>query len=176
MQVLSRQRGVSLIEVLMAVLIFSVSLIGMAGLLMMATRSNQAAYLRTQVAFLAGNMADRMRANPAAVWDGSYNQTIPFSGTQNCQTASCTPDQLATADFAAWNSQLAAFLPGGTTATISCDKSLVGYTPSSNQVSMRPPYGGTCNMTITWYERQTGDESNTTATPTQQTFAWTFQP
>jgi type IV pilus assembly protein PilV len=176
MQVLSRQRGVSLIEVLVAVLIFSVSLIGMAGLMMMATRSNQAAYLRTQVAFLASNMADRMRANPSAVWDGSYNQSVPYTGTQNCQTARCTPDQLATSDFAQWNSQLAAFLPPGANATISCDKSQIGYTPSSNQLSMRPPYGGTCNMSITWYERQTGDASNATATPSPQTFAWTFQP
>ncbi|WP_266181156.1 type IV pilus modification protein PilV [Dyella humicola] len=175
MQVLSRQRGVSLIEVLMAVLIFSVSLIGMAGLLMMATRSNQAAYLRTQVAFLAGNMADRMRANPAAVWDGSYNQSVPFTGTQDCQTARCTPDQLATADFAEWGSQLAAFLPSPT-AQITCDNSKIGFTPSSTQVSMRPPYGGTCNMKISWYERQTGDESINTANQFQQTFAWTFQP
>ncbi len=106
----------------------------------------------------------------------SYNQTIPFSGTQDCQTASCTPDQVATADLAQWNSQLAAFLPGGTTASIACNKAGITYTPTANQVSMRPPYGGTCNMTINWYERQTGDESNTTAAPTQQTFAWTFQP
>ncbi|MFC4528358.1 type IV pilus modification protein PilV [Dyella halodurans] len=175
MQVLSRQRGVSLIEVLMAVLIFSVSLIGMAGLLMMATRSNQAAYLRTQVAFLAGNMADRMRANPAAVWDGSYNQTIPFSGTQNCQTASCTPDQLATADLAAWNSQLAAFLPKPG-ATIACSQTGITYTPSANQVSMRPPYGGNCTMTITWSERQTGDTVGTDSSAITQQFVWEFQP
>ncbi len=48
MQLESRQRGVSLIEVLMAVLIFSIGLIGLAGLMVISTRSNHSAYLRTQ--------------------------------------------------------------------------------------------------------------------------------
>src|SRR6185312_8271860 len=75
MQVLSRQRGVSLIEVMMAVLIFSIGLIGLATLMVMATRSNHAAYLRTQVVFLANSMAGRMSANPVGVWKGDYNST-----------------------------------------------------------------------------------------------------
>ncbi len=58
------QRGVSMIEVLVAVLIFTVGLIGLGGLLITATKSNASAYVRTQVTFLANNMADRMRANP----------------------------------------------------------------------------------------------------------------
>lgn len=176
MQVLSRQRGVSLIEVLVAVLIFSVSLIGMAGLMMMATRSNQAAYLRTQVAFLANGMADRMRANPSAVWDGSYNQTAPITSTQNCTTANCTPDQLATYDLVQWGNQLTTFLPAPASASITCNNAQAGFTPSGNQISMNPPYGGNCVMTISWSERQTGDASNATAVTPTQTFSWNFQP
>lgn len=128
----SRQRGVSLIEVLVAVMIFSIGLVGLAGLLIMATRSNQAAYLRTQVTFLAHNMADRMSANPMAVWDGSYNSTgypVATTVTTKCDNSSpCTPDNLATHDMQMWSSQLAAFLPNAT-AKIKCDNSAAGFAP-----------------------------------------------
>lgn len=178
MQVLSRQRGISLIEVLMAVLIFSISLIGMAGLMMMATRSNQAAYLRTQVAFIAQNMADRMHANPVAVWKGDYNVSFPSTVTQTCNTTtSCNVDQLANHDIGVWNSQLSTFLPPPSTgplASIVCNQASVGFTPSADQMAMNPPYGGNCVMTINWTERGTGDTTHSVATP--QSFTWNFQP
>lgn len=173
----SRQRGVSLIEVLVAVMIFSIGLVGLAGLLIMATRSNQAAYLRTQVVFLAHNMADRMSANPSAVWDGSYNSTgypVATAVTTNCDSAApCTPDDLATHDMQMWSSQLAAFLPSAK-ASINCSSAGAGFTPSTAQYSMRPPYGGTCTMQISWTERADGDTKHSSAM--QQTFAWEFQP
>lgn len=173
----SPQRGVSLIEVLVAVMIFSIGLVGLAGLLIMATHSNQAAYLRTQVVYLAHNMADRMSANPAAVWDGSYNSTsypTATSAPTTCTaTAPCTPDALATYDQQMWSSQLASFLPGAS-ATITCDISNAGFTPNSSQYGMRPPYGGNCAMTIQWQERGAGDQAHRTAAP--QTFTWEFQP
>lgn len=173
----TRQRGVSLIEVLVAVMIFTIGLVGLAGLLIMATRSNQAAYLRTQAVYLAHNMADRMSANPVAVWDGSYNSDnypTATSVTTKCDlTSSCAPDDLATHDMQMWSTQLTTFLPSAT-AKIECANGSAGFTPSSAQYGMRPPYGGNCIMTITWAERGTGDSSNITATPT--TFTWEFQP
>lgn len=173
----SPQRGISLIEVLVAVMIFSIGLVGLAGLLIMATRSNQAAYLRTQVVYLAHNMADRMSANPTAVWDGSYNSTsypTATSAPTTCTVAApCTPDALATYDQQMWSSQLASFLPGAT-ASINCSATNAGFAPSAAQYGMRPPYGGTCTMTIQWQERGAGDQTHSATAP--QTFAWEFQP
>lgn len=173
----SPQRGVSLIEVLVAVMIFSIGLVGLAGLLIMATHSNQAAYLRTQVVYLAHNMADRMSANPAAVWDGSYNSNsypTATSVTTTCTVAaSCTPDSLAAHDQQMWSTQLATFLPSAK-ASIQCDNGSAGFTPSSSQYGMRPPYGGNCIMKIIWSERRAGDQAHRTAAP--QTFTWEFQP
>lgn len=173
----SPQRGVSLIEVLVAVMIFSIGLVGLAGLLIMATHSNQAAYLRTQVVYLAHNMADRMSANPAAVWDGSYNSSsypVAASATATCTaTAPCTPDALATYDKQMWSTQLTTFLPSAK-ASINCDNGSAGFTPSSSQYGMRPPYGGNCIMKILWSERGAGDASHRSAA--QQTFTWEFQP
>jgi len=175
MQVLSRQRGISLIEVLMAVLIFSVGLIGLAGLMVMAARSNHAAYLRTQVTFLASNMADRMRANPMGLWNGAYDAVgYPTSTSQTCSKASpCTAAQVAVRDQYEWSQLLKTLLPAAS-ATIKCTgKAGLGYDPTA-QMGMRPPYGGNCAMTISWTERKVVATSGND-TPTQS-FAWEFQP
>lgn len=173
MRKFSRQRGVSLIEVMMALLIFSIGMIGAAGLLVMSTRSNQAAYLRTQVTYLAKSMADRMRANPQGVWSNSYDATYPNTTTQDCSTSGCTATQLANHDQGAWSSQLQTFLPTPT-ATIKCDAGNAGYAPTSTQISMVPPYGGNCHMKIQWSEQGEGDSNNRNAAV--QTFEWDFQP
>lgn len=176
MQARSRQRGISLIEVLMAVLIFSVGLIGLAGLMVMAARSNHATYLRTQVVFLASNMADRMRANPMGLWNGAYdNANYPTSTSQTCsQTSPCTPAQVAKRDQYEWSQLLKTLLPEASSATIKCTgKAGLGYDPTS-QMGMRPPYGGNCAMTISWTERRVV-ASGTSDTP-KQSFAWEFQP
>lgn len=175
MRTLARQRGVSLIEVLMAVLIFSVGLIGLAGLLVMASRSNQAAYLRTQVTFLAGNMADRMRANPVGLWNGAYDGDAKADAkAKACGAgAACTPAEVAARDRSAWATMLATALPDAK-ASIKCDSGSAGFKPSADQINMRPPYGGSCSMTVSWSERGAGNKKNSDATP--QTFAWVFQP
>lgn len=199
MQVSSRQRGVSLIEVMMAVLVFSVGLIGMAGVLVMATRSNQAAYVRTQVTFLANSMADRMRANTVGVWAGKYDSTnyAGITGITTCNDASpCDPGQVAKRDQQIWVAQLKTFLPTPQ-ATISCDKSKLSFSPapwapgvpasgstaavaaSPGQVGMRPPYGGICTMTISWSERDASNQARNNQTysgSSTQSFTWEFQP
>lgn len=175
-----RQRGVSLIEVLVAVLVFSLGLIGLASLLVVANQSNQSAYLRTQVGFLASSMADRMRANPIGVWDANYDATdYPEAGTlPNCSgSTGCSPADVAKRDRLMWSMALRSFLPHAQ-ATIACDKSGLSYTPSAQQVLQRPPYGGSCTMRITWNERGVvangANTSQRKATP--QTFDWVFNP
>jgi len=165
-------RGLSLIEVLMAVLIFSVGLIGLSGLLITSLRSNQSGYQRTQVEFLAMSMADRMRANPLAVWSGAYNATgYPLTGTQACTTASaCTPAKLALRDQYLWSSQLTTFLPNPT-ASIACTN---GVTPNAAQLLVRAPYAGNCVMRINWNERNAGDSGHQDVTT--RTYVWNFQP
>lgn len=169
----SQQRGITLIEILIAVLVFSLGLIGVAGLLVMATGANHGGYLRTQVTYLAQNMADRMSANPIGVWDDKYNSdSYPLSVSQDCSTG-CSPAQLAVHDQEMWSSQLETFLPNAK-ASIQCTAAKAGFLPQGAQLGMRPPYGGTCHMTIEWTERGSGAESDRESAP--QTFAWEFQP
>lgn len=172
-------RGVSLIEVLMAVLIFSVGLIGLAGLLIVSTRSNQSAFVRTQVTFLASSMADRMRANPYGLWKDDYSATYPYTtGTlPKCDTkAPCNPDDIALRDKLLWTAQLQAFLPGLGPSSIACTKAGdLAYDPTA-AIGLRPPYGGICTMTITWAERGFGTTDDNTDDGKLQSFTWVFEP
>ncbi|MEP6906718.1 MAG: type IV pilus modification protein PilV [Pseudoxanthomonas sp.] len=176
MRNLPHERGASLIEVMMSVLVFSVGLIGLAGLMVVATRSNHAAYLRTQVTFLASNMANRMSANPVGVWDGSYNSSAyPVTDSSaDCETGTgCNPVALALHDQVLWSRQLKTFLPNPS-ATVHCDGGAVAGFGSTPPLNLRPPYGGNCAMTISWIESGVGDESH--RGNVTQTFAWEFQP
>lgn len=168
------QRGVSLIEVLVAVLIFSLGLIGLAGLLVMASKSNHSSYLRTQASFLAGNMADRMRANPVGVWNANYDATnYPITNADKPCNASapCTPQDLANHDKAGWSRMLTGSLPHAS-ASIQCTPD-GSYTPPADAIRMRPPYSGYCTMRITWSERGIGKDDHDASA---NTFAWVFQP
>jgi type IV pilus assembly protein PilV len=170
------QRGVSLIEVLVAVFVFGIGLVGHAGMMVMSARSNHSAYLRTQVAYLANNMADRMRANPVGVWRGSYNSdAYPVTvGSTTCDAKTpCGPLAVAVRDQLVWSRLLTSQLPQAS-ARIQCrGVDAVGYNPSA-QIAQRPPYGGTCRMTVSWIEQGAGDHQHADAA--SQVFAWEFQP
>lgn len=175
MQQMPYQRGLTLIEILVALLIFSMGLMGVAGLMVMSARSVHTAYLRTQVTFLAQNMADRMSANAIGVWNGYYNGNYPSSDAQNCADG-CTPRQWAEHDKALWSSQLATFLPSAAKANIQCSHAGVSYMPTSDQIALRAPYGGSCSMTMTWTERGMAVGGLSPHDQALQTFAWEFQP
>lgn len=58
--------GFSLVEVLVAVLVLSVGLLGLAALQIAAVRANDSARLRTQATLAAYDLADRLRADPTS--------------------------------------------------------------------------------------------------------------
>jgi type IV pilus modification protein PilV len=59
-----RQRGVTLIEILVAVVLLSIGLLGLAGLQLRGMQVNQGSMWRAQAAIMAEDLADRMRADP----------------------------------------------------------------------------------------------------------------
>lgn len=97
-----QQSGFSLIEVLISIFVLAVGLLGAAGLQMLSLQQEQSAYLRSQATIIAYDMADRMRANPAGLSDGGYNNPTAAYNI-NCTTSSgCTSAQMATHDFYEW--------------------------------------------------------------------------
>lgn len=113
-----KNRGFSLVEVMVAMVIFSIGLLGLAGLQSLGVTNNQTAYFRTIAMQQAYNMADRMRDNITGVDAGNYDNitpaNTPASGAfTNCLTASCTTTQLATFDHYEWNTNNSTELPAG---------------------------------------------------------------
>lgn len=83
----SRMAGISLIEMLIALLVLSFGLLGMAGLQTYSLRNNTSAYQRSQATMLAYDIVDRMRANrllavgtapvtPNSIAASAYNITL----------------------------------------------------------------------------------------------------
>jgi len=166
-------RGFSLLEVMIALIIFSIGILGMAGLLMLSVRTNHSAYLRSQAGFLAQGMADRMRLNMPALWTNQYDRTYPVAGTPPACTAAaaCTIANIVTRDGILWSRQLNQLLPAPT-AQITCALNAGAVAPPAQQIVNRAPYNGLCTITITWAE----SSLNQGAGANFQTFAWVFQP
>lgn len=76
----SRQRGVGLIEVLVAVLILSLGMLGMAGLQTRALKANQSSHARTQAVMLSYYMLDAMRADRATALSSAFPYNTPSAG------------------------------------------------------------------------------------------------
>ena len=99
------QRGATLIEVLVALLVLSIGLLGVAALQVNALTTNQSAHVRSQASVLAYDIADRMRANRVVALAGGYNTT--YAATI------ASPAALNEIDLANWKAALANTLPTG---------------------------------------------------------------
>ncbi|MBI3546356.1 MAG: type IV pilus modification protein PilV [Gammaproteobacteria bacterium] len=121
-------RGFSLVEVLVALLVLSIGLMGLAALQTTSLQYNTGSYFRTQATFLAYDILDRMRANSGAIADSNGNGYDQPSSTAvtipvNCDTTPCTSAQLASYDVRKWYDRAVAMLPNAanTPPTISID-------------------------------------------------------
>jgi type IV pilus assembly protein PilV len=115
------QTGFTLIEVLIAMVVLAVGLLGLAGLQITGLRNNQSAYNRSQATQMAYDIADRMRSNinDAQKYTASTYVTVtPSSATIqtdcNAVSTTCTTADMAKNDLFQWNAALVATLPGGT--------------------------------------------------------------
>ncbi len=171
--------GFTLIEILVAVLVMAIGLLGMAALQGAGLRNNQTAYYRSQAASLAYDMGDRMRANKRAVDNNNYAAVL---GTEtapayNCATTFpgsntfCLSNEMALADISQWLTSLQQNFPSGT-GTITCtDNQDPGFTDAnSNGINDADTDGDACStssdplfpvssthiITITWDHNRDG--------------------
>lgn len=105
-----RVRGFTLIEVLIALVIMSVGMLGIAGLYVHSMQAGRTSVLRHNAVTLAGDIADRIRANPRA--GAAYGLA---GANNNCVDGgiNCTIGQMAANDIFLWDQQAAATLPNG---------------------------------------------------------------
>lgn len=97
-------RGFTLLEVLVAIVVLSIGLLGLAGLMASSLKNSHSAYHRTQATWLAYDALDRMRANRQVAMAGGYNLAL-----------GATPggSDLAADDLSEWDTALADTLPEG---------------------------------------------------------------
>jgi len=112
----STQNGSSLLEVMVALIILSIGLLGLAMLQLKGMHFNTNAYFRTQATLHANDIIERMRANSGAAT--SYTAAWPGSNpTPDCDSATCSGSQLAAYDLFTWSRALtnpATGMPGAT--------------------------------------------------------------
>jgi type IV pilus assembly protein PilV len=105
------QQGVTLVESMIALLVISIGLLGIASLQITAMSQNASSLNHSQAVWYAYNMSDRIRANISefANYDGIDTSN---SYSQDCLSAACTNAQMLTADAADW-AAMTGNLPGG---------------------------------------------------------------
>jgi type IV pilus assembly protein PilV len=128
------QCGVGLIEVLVAILILALGLLGMAGLQSRSLQTNQSSYARSQAVMMSYYILDAMRADRASASAGNYDVA------NLCSATAITGTALADNTRKDWINSLKVGL-GDTTATcgaISCDVS------------------GLCTVKVIWDDQRAG--------------------
>jgi len=122
-------QGFSLVEVLVALVILSVGMLGVAGLYVHGMQAGRTAMFSHQAVTLAGDVADRIRANPRAgvayAGVGANNNCV--AGGVNCDEA-----QMAANDIFVWQDQARNFLPNGTVTIVFNG----GVTPAQYQITV----------------------------------------
>lgn len=150
-----RESGFSLIEVLVAMLILAIGLLGLAALQAQGLRFNHDAYVRTQATHLAYDIIDRMRANPDNFTvglpgpnqpDGIIDNIAQYTTVVTAPFA-CVVDGTVAGELECWHQDLADKLPAGSGAiTASATANFVDVTvrwldrtPRSFGGTMRAP-------------------------------------
>ena len=138
-----RQTGFTLLEVMISLVIFSIGMLGLAGIQAISIQSSGIAYMRTLAMQSAYDMADIVRASA----DFNNNVDTAFSSVtttlgseptacQSDSTPNCTPSQMAAFEIYHWKSNLRDVLPSGR-----------GKVTSS---------GNTYTVTVMWDQDRTG--------------------
>lgn len=141
-------RGFTLIEILVALVVLSIGLLGLASLQANGLRSNHSGYLRSQATILAYEMTDRLRANRKAAIAGDYDIVL----TDDAPTSTTAIQDVDRKD---WLDALASNLPSGDGA-IDC---------TTTTVSSVSTYA--CTITIQWNDTRKNAETQTFEMTTQ---------
>jgi type IV pilus assembly protein PilV len=105
----SRARGFTLLEVMIALVILAIGVMGVIGLQMSTYKQLQISHNFSKAAMLASDMADRMLANQDQALAGAYTHDSSIEKpTPDCAIADCTAAQLAAYDVWYWQAELSA--------------------------------------------------------------------
>ena len=157
MQTAKSSGGFTLIEMMVAIIIMSIGLLGVAGLQAISSKYKMNTWARANVSGLVSDIGERIRINtddagtnvlhggvttPSAYeldedWGAQQSDTLVIA--KDCTTSTCTPSERATYDMLAWRRQVRALLPQGA-AWLEGDKG-VGF-----------------DVTLMWFDKEFTDK------------------
>ena len=167
----SRQRGFSLIEVLVTVLVISMGLLGLAKMQASAVSNTQVSRVRSLISLQASSLAAAMHANKgfwaAGLAPGSFSATgttitdssATLTQAADCVANTCTPAQLAAYDVQDWVANMNTQFPTYT-ASVTCT------TTTGVPVN--------CTITVTWSEKYIAINKSTAASAPAMTSTQRF--
>lgn len=140
---LRRQRGITLIESLVALFVTALGILGILGIQMRTLADTQTSVRRAQAIQLIEDLGERMRVNPNALMNlTSYVSAFgSFPAVGSCATG-CSPSQLAAFDVASWKQTVRNTLPLG-------DASIFLATGETNAANRRQ-----LGIMISWRENE----------------------
>ncbi|KTC90717.1 type IV pilus modification protein PilV [Fluoribacter dumoffii] len=116
------QTGMSLIEVLIALVVMAVGMLGIAGMLILSNKANNSSYAKQQAVQCIYDIFDKIRANSQAAINGNYNisninssgsPVLPAAPGVLCNQSPCSSPQLAAYDTWYWLTYDVSRLPNG---------------------------------------------------------------
>ena len=148
-------KGFTLLEVMIAMVIFAVGLLGLAGIQALSLESSHSSYSRSQAVLLANEMVDRMKANSDV--GASYISAVAATSTEpsggdKCDANTCGATQMAAFDLWQWKKSVSDSLLLGQSSIASA--TVAGVT--------------TYTVTVHWDEDRTG-ATGTTCPPASAT-------
>lgn len=143
----SKQRGISLIESLIAIVITALGILGVLGVQMRTLTDTSTTVRRAQAIRLIEDLGERMRANPNALANvGVFNgETTGVTPPPDCNSG-CSTQELAAYDLKIWKNTVASTLPSG--------QAIVFLPPAETAAQTRQ-----LGVMIAWRENERHDAS-----------------
>lgn len=146
-----RQRGATMIEILVTVLILAVGLLGLAAMQVVSLKNVNNTQFRTLATMYAYDMSERMRSNQAGVEGGGYDDITGIEANPGC--SSCNASQVAQLDAFEWNQLIkqdanSGGLPEGV-GTVTADGNLFDITVSWKEQSRDTGEGAVTDESFT---------------------------
>lgn len=167
----ARVTGFTLIEILIALVIFSIGLLGLAGMQLRGSEGTNMAYFRSQATLIANDMAERLHANRGGAYADDAYLNLDSTGIcaggaptnicatrGNTQGTPCTPAQMATFDLYTLACSIdgangtKALLPSGKLRVVCNDFDALYATPDADPCSA----GSSHTVTVSWNEVSDG--------------------
>ena len=114
------ERGASLIEMMVSLLVLAIGLLGVLGMQVQSLKANQNAYLYSQAAFLANDIYESMNLFPdkAASFAIGFSPSTPSLPSCTASDSDCSTSDVITWAKSSWRTNVEKLLPGGQGAVV----------------------------------------------------------